>query len=311
MLVRNGKYWLHFLVLTLFAAGCAAIPNVEYRKMDFAAFVFQSRDADYHYEHPSDNLHAIAVKAFTDGTTRRMLNDFSSWCRSHGGEANNANNEGFNQTETYLLVSALNGLYDRRLYGNYVGGECSKNGEALGTIVIGGLSRILFYSGEALTKATQWYGAKLREKQEEYEREIKRSAAAFIASADLLAAERKRKQQPEVKNSTDHDQSPEKDAEGRTIIRGPIDANLSPIIENVHVVSDSYGVIAHGPTMIKSSVIDAKICVQSSGNSLILRDNVLNCGLGVEFTSGVLMDNQFSNNRYSGQLTNRPDVFGH
>lgn len=103
----------------------------------------------------------------------------------------------------------------------------------------------------------------------------------------------------------------EKDAQGRQIIRGPVHAKFpNIIIENAHIVSDSYGVIAYGPVMISRSVIEARTCVQTSGNSLVLKDNVLDCGLGVEFTSGVLVDNQLSNNQYRGRLTNRPDVFG-
>ena len=103
--------------------------------------------------------------------------------------------------------------------------------------------------------------------------------------------------------------TPKKDAQGRTIIRGPV--NSGEFLKNVHIISDTYGVVALSPVMISDSLIEAPVCVQFNGPSgLMMSGNTLDCNLGVEFTSDMLMDHSLFNNTVRGQMTNRPDVFG-
>lgn len=103
--------------------------------------------------------------------------------------------------------------------------------------------------------------------------------------------------------------TPEKDAQGRAIIRGPV--NASGFLKNVHIISNTYGVVALSPLMITNSLIEAPVCVQFNGASgLTMSGNTLDCDLGVEFTSDVLMDHALYNNTVRGQMTNKPDVFG-
>lgn len=92
------------------------------------------------------------------------------------------------------------------------------------------------------------------------------------------------------------------DGAGRKIIYGPVRERY---LSNVHIISDSYGVIAMDGTTITDSVIEAPICVQSSGMGLTLKRNKLNCQLGVEFTGSMLMNNTFISNSYTGRLANR------
>jgi hypothetical protein len=98
------------------------------------------------------------------------------------------------------------------------------------------------------------------------------------------------------------------DRDGREIVYGPIIAN-QPLYSNIHVISNSYGIIAKDAVRIENVVIEAPVCVLSSGYGLRLVSSDLYCELGVEFTDRVLMNNEISNNRVAGQLTNRPDVF--
>lgn len=100
----------------------------------------------------------------------------------------------------------------------------------------------------------------------------------------------------------------EKDQAGREIVYGPIIAD-QPLYSNIHVVSNSYGIVAKGAVRIENVVIEAPVCVRSSGYGLRLVGSDLYCKLGVEFTDSVLMNNEISNNRIAGQLSNRPDVF--
>lgn len=98
---------------------------------------------------------------------------------------------------------------------------------------------------------------------------------------------------------------PTVDADGRKLIRGPIEA--SGVLRHVHVVSDSIGVIqkGFGQLTIQDSVISAPICVSAPGSAgLTLDGNVLDCDLGVRFESSVLMGNVFTNNRVRGQMQN-------
>ena len=99
----------------------------------------------------------------------------------------------------------------------------------------------------------------------------------------------------------------ETDSEGRKIINGPV---FGDYYSNVHIISDSVGVYAQGSVTIRNSVIEAKTCVKSAGIGLNLQNNTLICGLCVEFTGSMLMDNTLSNNNCSGRGTNRPDQFG-
>jgi hypothetical protein len=103
------------------------------------------------------------------------------------------------------------------------------------------------------------------------------------------------------------DENDAKDTAGRKILKGPVSGGF---YSNVHIISDSVGVLAYGPTTIMNSVIEAPTCVKSGGHGLSLQSNELNCNLCVEFTGSVLIDNQLISNRCSGRGTNRPDVFG-
>lgn len=95
---------------------------------------------------------------------------------------------------------------------------------------------------------------------------------------------------------------PAYDNAGRQIIYGPVrERHLS----NVHIISNSYGVVAMDGAVITDSVIEAPVCVQSSGLGLTLKRNDLNCQLGVEFTGSILMNNTLDSNRFSGRLSNR------
>lgn len=85
-------------------------------------------------------------------------------------------------------------------------------------------------------------------------------------------------------------------------MRGPV---YSSYLDHVHIISDSYGVIASGGATITNSVIEAPVCVQSSGMGLHLTNNTLDCNLGVEYTGGIVLDNYIVGNRVRGRLTNR------
>jgi hypothetical protein len=97
----------------------------------------------------------------------------------------------------------------------------------------------------------------------------------------------------------------ETDTEGRKLIHGPIEAN--GVLKHVHIVSDSIGVVHKGyqRLTIEDSVISAPICVRTPGSvGLTLINNTLDCDLGVQFETSVLMDNQFMDNRIRGQMQN-------
>lgn len=98
-----------------------------------------------------------------------------------------------------------------------------------------------------------------------------------------------------------------RDGNGRIIVHGPV---TSGVYSRVHIVSKSVGVYAILPTTIVDSVIDAPVCVSTSGRNLTLRGNVLNCALCVEFTEGFLGNNTFADNTCTGRGSNRPDVVG-
>lgn len=102
--------------------------------------------------------------------------------------------------------------------------------------------------------------------------------------------------------------SKEFDREGREIIYGPVFADL-PSYSNIHIVSNSYGIIANRPLRLSNVVIEANVCVQHPGMELEIRDSYLLCRLGIEFTRNVFIGNSLINNAYSGKLSNRPDIF--
>lgn len=103
---------------------------------------------------------------------------------------------------------------------------------------------------------------------------------------------------------------PERDAQGRRVIVGPIRLGFGEHLSNVHILSNGYGIKAEMNAWLSNSVIEAPICVTTKGLGLKLTSNDFYCDLAIEFTGTALMDNQFIDNRYSGQYTNRPDAFG-
>ncbi len=100
---------------------------------------------------------------------------------------------------------------------------------------------------------------------------------------------------------------PRRDADGRPIIEGPV---ASGVYHRVRIVSPTVGVHAVLPTTITDSVIEAPICVSSSGRGLTLRGNVLDCNLCIEFTEGLLIDIVIADNTCKGFGTSRPDILG-
>lgn len=98
-----------------------------------------------------------------------------------------------------------------------------------------------------------------------------------------------------------------RDVAGLRIVQGPVGPGF---YSKVRIVSSTVGVDAYATTTIVDSVIEAPVCVRSTGQHLLVRNNVLKCGLCVEFTGGPLIDNTLSNNRCIGRGTNRPEVFG-
>jgi hypothetical protein len=82
------------------------------------------------------------------------------------------------------------------------------------------------------------------------------------------------------------------------------------VYSGVRIVSKSVGVYAILPTTIVDSVIEAPVCVSSSGRNLTLRGNVLDCALCIEFTEGFLDNNNIGDNHCTGRGSNRPDVVG-
>lgn len=100
---------------------------------------------------------------------------------------------------------------------------------------------------------------------------------------------------------------PRRDADGRPIIEGPV---ASGVYHRVRIVSPTVGVHAVLPTTITDSVIEAPVCVSSSGRGLTLRGNLLDCNLCIEFTEGLLIDIVIADNTCKGFGTSRPDILG-
>lgn len=90
---------------------------------------------------------------------------------------------------------------------------------------------------------------------------------------------------------------------------GPLHLYQGQQLDNVHIVSNSYGVKAEMDASISNSVIEAPICVITQGLGLKLTSNHLLCDLAIKFTGTALFDNQFIDNIYSGAYTNRSDLF--
>lgn len=133
----------------------------------------------------------------------------------------------------------------------------------------------------------------IKDKAEQIEKQARIKEEQSQRAEERLVEEERKKNAP-------------KDSAGREIIRGPVS---SGIYSNVHIISDSIGVNGFGPTMISDSVIEAPICVRSTGQGLSLQNNVLNCDLCVEFMPGALMNNSLISNQCAGRLSNRPDIF--
>lgn len=98
----------------------------------------------------------------------------------------------------------------------------------------------------------------------------------------------------------------QRDDMGREVIRGPVGSGY---YDNVRIISDSVGIQGDSVT-VTNSVIEAPVCVRTSGLGTTLRNNILMCNLCIEFTDSVLINNTLIDNHCSGQGTNRPDVFG-
>lgn len=93
-----------------------------------------------------------------------------------------------------------------------------------------------------------------------------------------------------------------RDEQGRKIIKGPVGADF---YTNVHIISQNVGVIAYGPTSISNSMIEAPVCVQTSGQWLTLNNNELLCDLCIEYLHGPVIENSIVNNTCAGKFSNQ------
>jgi hypothetical protein len=89
-------------------------------------------------------------------------------------------------------------------------------------------------------------------------------------------------------------------------LKGPVG---NGVYVNVVIESSTVGVMGDTVTLIDSTV-RAPVCVRTGGQGVTIKNNTLDCGLCVEFTSPMLVGNTLIGNRCSGRGTNRPDVFG-
>lgn len=96
------------------------------------------------------------------------------------------------------------------------------------------------------------------------------------------------------------------DSEGRQIIRGTVGSGR---YNNVHIISDTVGIEGYSVT-VTNSVIEAPVCIRTGGYGALVSNNLLLCDLCIQFTGSSLINNTLTNNRCSGQGTNRPDVMG-
>ncbi|WP_157687076.1 hypothetical protein [Burkholderia lata] len=123
----------------------------------------------------------------------------------------------------------------------------------------------------------------------------------IVMSASLSAHPLAVAQQPQKQSD-----GKQRDEMGREIIRGPVSGVY---FNNVHVISDSVG-IRGWSVVVTNSVIEAPVCIRTSGQSSTISNNDLKCDLGIEFTEAALIRNTLTNNRFTGRGTNRPDVLG-
>lgn len=140
----------------------------------------------------------------------------------------------------------------------------------------------------------------LRNYQKQFHAKVSKDRSE-ATKAELWRLREELKPKKEAEKNGPHDE------EGRIILKGPVSAG---IYNNVHIISNSVGVIATGATAIHDSVIDAPVCVEASGIGLLMRNNQLNCDLCINFTGTTLVNNTLESNTCTGRGTNRPDVFG-
>ena len=102
----------------------------------------------------------------------------------------------------------------------------------------------------------------------------------------------------------DSNSSPEVDSMGREIIRGPVRGGY---YDNKHIISSSVGVDAtYGGATITNSVIEAPVCVESSGMDLSIQNSELRCSICVRYTSKMVMNNILMSNSCSGTMISKP-----
>ncbi len=93
------------------------------------------------------------------------------------------------------------------------------------------------------------------------------------------------------------------DSAGRKIIKGPLRDPYK--LDNVHIISDSYGIITKIPLKLYNSVIEAQTCIKSTGDGgLDLEYNNFDCNLVIEFSYPIQLGNTFINNKYTGRFSN-------
>lgn len=95
----------------------------------------------------------------------------------------------------------------------------------------------------------------------------------------------------------------EVDAIGRQIMRGPLP---SGVYSFVHIISDSVGIDGgYGPVTVTNSVIEAPICVRTSGIDIAVTNSKLLCQLCIQYTTeGMRMGNVFIDDICAGQWSN-------
>ena len=99
----------------------------------------------------------------------------------------------------------------------------------------------------------------------------------------------------------------ERDADGRVILRG---TQYGSSYFNVHIIADGIGVVNQsGNLMISNSVVEARVCVLSNGIGLVLRNNILKCGVCVEYSSGLIIGNEIVGNVCHGQMIKESSGF--
>ncbi len=123
--------------------------------------------------------------------------------------------------------------------------------------------------------------------------------ATIISSLSFSIAAQESKQ-PKVNKVEEYDRA------GLKLIRGPV---YGGFYDRVHIVSNSVGVNSYTAT-VTNSVIEAPICISTSGIDSFISNNTLNCNLCIEFTGTIILNNSLTSNNCSGTGTNRPDIFG-